>query len=199
MAQWSWVWYLAKRESRRTSRRLLVAGLGVILVLSVMNEFMVAGLSLAAIGIVVLHLFVLGFLLRLLRNRLALPTLESRALIECGMEFETLSEKEREKLQKLQSRDALMGRVHWDERDAELQMRAEAAAYRLLKPGLVMIIAGFWVACWWGGFQVSDASVGKAAICFTWLVFVVLALPTVVRLWTQADEVGEPVVVGREA
>jgi hypothetical protein len=199
MAQWGWVWYLARRESRRISRRVLVVGLGAILALDVRGEFMVAGSSLPPAGIVLIHLFVLGFLVRLLRNYLALPTLESRALLEYGLEFESLSEQQREKLQRLHSCDALMGRVPWDERDIELQMRADAAAYRLLMPGFVVLLAGFWAACWWDCIPIGGANLGKTAICFTWLVFVVLALPTVVRLWTQPDEVGEPAVVEREA
>jgi hypothetical protein len=200
MAKESWFWYLPKREFRRFSRRALVVVWTAMITVWASMGFRVTRndvvFALLQTGLVV----ALAWLVfRMLRNRLAQPTLESRALMEYGTKFDALTEEQREDLNKRQSRDALAGRVQKDEREAELQLQAESTAYRLLRPGLAIVVAGYWLGCLFGPFASIRETLARTAIIFTWLAVGVLVLPTMVRMWTQPDEVREPVVVEREA
>jgi hypothetical protein len=133
-----------------------------------------------------------------MRIRLAQPTLEDRAVMEYGSEFDDLTERQRGDLFHQQIRDGFMGSVRHDEREAALRMRSEGAAYRLLRPGLVVVVAIYWLVCLLGPFAAEREMLGMTAIAFTWLAAAVLVLPTLVRMWTQPDEVGEPKVVTME-
>ena len=70
-------------------------------------------------------------------------------------------------------------------------MKAEGAAYRLLRPGLVVVVAAYWAVCLLGPFEAIREPLAITAIAFTWLAVAVLVLPTMVRMWTQPNEVGE--------
>jgi hypothetical protein len=132
---------------------------------------------------------------RAMRIRLAQPTMEDRAAVEYEAEFDALTERQRADLFNQQIRDGFMGSVRHDEREVELRMRSEDAAYRLLRPGLVVVVAGYWAVCLMGPFATEREMLAVTAIAFTWLAASVLVLPTMLRMWTQPDEVGEPRVV----
>jgi hypothetical protein len=200
MTKESWLWYLPKREFRRFSRRALVVVWTAMITLWASMGFRATRndavfFALLQTGLIVALAW---FVFRMLRNRLAQPTLESRALMEYGTKFDALTEQQREELDKRQSRDALMGRVQKDEREAEVQLQAEGTAYRLLRPGLAIVVAAYWVGCLFGPFTPIRETLAKTAIIFTWLAVVILVLPTMVRMWTQPDEAGEPRVVAME-
>jgi hypothetical protein len=132
---------------------------------------------------------------------LAQPTLEDTALMQHGAEFDELTVQQREHLFQRKFRDFILGRVHKDEREAELRLRAEGVAYRLLRPGLVIMVAAYWAVCLLGPFEPVRQTLAITAIAVTWLAVAVLVLPTMVRMWTQPNEVGEPRIVrsGKEA
>ncbi len=123
------------------------------------------------------------------------PTLEDSAMMQHGEEFEALTEREREQLFQQRLRDSLQGKVRTDEREAELQLRAEGVAYRLLRPGLGLVVAGYWAVCLLGPFAETRETLVDTAIAVTWIVVAVLVLPTMVRMWTQPNEVGETQIV----
>lgn len=126
---------------------------------------------------------------------LAQPTLEDSAMMQHGEEFEALSDQEREQLFQQRLRDSLQGKVRMDEREAELQLRAEGAAYRLLRPGLTLVVAGYWAVCLLGPFEAVREMLVISAIAVTWIAVAVLVLPTMVRMWTQPNEAGETRIV----
>ena len=126
---------------------------------------------------------------------LAQPTLDDSAMMQHGEEFEALTDQEREELFQQRLRDSLQGKVRTDEREAELQLHAEGAAYRLLRPGLALVVAGYWAACLLGPFAKVRETLVDTAIAVTWIAVAVLVLPTMVRMWTQPNEVGETRIV----
>jgi len=130
------------------------------------------------------------------RIGLAQPTLEDSAQMQHGVEFDALTNPEREQLFQERLRDFMLGRVHRDEREAELRLRAEGAAYRLLRPGLVVVVAAYWAVCLLGPFEAVRETLAITAVVMTWIAVAVLVLPTMVRMWTQPDQVpGEPRLV----
>jgi hypothetical protein len=130
------------------------------------------------------------------RIGLAQPTLEDSAQMQHGVEFDALTNPEREQLFQGRLRDFVLGRVHRDEREAELRLRAEGAAYRLLRPGLVVVVAAYWAVCLLGPFEAERETLAVTAVVVTWIAVAVLVLPTMVRMWTQPDQVpGEPQLV----
>jgi len=126
-----------------------------------------------------------------MRIGLAQPTLEDSAVMQFGSELEMLTEKQCEELYERRFRDFLMGRACKDERESELRLKAEGAAYRLLRPSLIVIVAAYWAVCLLGPFESIREPLAITAIAFTWLAVAVLVLPTMVRMWTQPNEVGE--------
>jgi hypothetical protein len=202
LLEWSKIRRFQRWENSRRARRVLV--LGWILLLGLFGWVTLIPTRASAFlalenAVLFLGVAWLGF--RAMRIRLAQPTLEDRAVMEYGAEFDELTERQRGEIFSRQIRDGFRGSVRQDEREAELRLRSEGAAYRLLRPGLVVVVAGYWAVCLLGPFAVVRAMLAVTAVVFTWLAFVVLVLPTMVRMWTQPDDVGEPRVVamGREA
>jgi hypothetical protein len=135
---------------------------------------------------------------RAMRIGLAQPTIEDSALTHFGVAFEALSNRQREELFQWRFRDFIFGRLHKDEREAELRMRAEVAAYRLLKPGLAVAGAAYWAICLLGPFESVRGTLVVTAVAYTWLAIAILVLPTMIRMWTQPNEAGETHIVSTE-
>jgi hypothetical protein len=133
-----------------------------------------------------------------MRVGMAQPSLEDSAILQYGLGFDALSEKQCDDLYQKRFMDFLLGRACKDEREAELRLRAEGAAYRLLRPALAIAVAGYWAVCLLGPFESIREPLAITAIAFTWLAVAVLVLPTMVRMWTQPNEVGEIRAIGRE-
>jgi hypothetical protein len=112
-------------------------------------------------------------------------------LMEYGAEFDVLKEKQRGDLFQRAVRDGLFGRVKVDEHEAEMRLRAQGAAYRLLGPALLVFLMGYWAVCLLGPFGATRTAVAVTAVVVTWLVALVLAAPTMIRMWTQPDEMEE--------
>jgi hypothetical protein len=196
LLEWSKIQRFQRWENSRRARRVLVVGW--ILLLGVFARVTLIPMRVSAVlGLENAVLF-LGFAwwgFRAMRIRLAQPTLEDRAVMEYGAEFDELTERQRGEVFNRQIRDGFRGSVRHDEREAELRLRSEGTAYRLLRPGLVVVVAVYWAVCLLGPFAAVREMLAVTAIVFTWLAFMVLVLPTMVRMWTQPDEVGEPRVV----
>jgi hypothetical protein len=138
---------------------------------------------------------VMGLAVRALRIGFAQVSLEDRAMMEHGEEFDALKEKQRGEIFQRAVRHGLFGRVKVDEREAEHRLRAQGAAYRLLGPALVVFVAGYWGVCLFGPFEATRSALAVTAVVVTWLVALVLAAPTMIRMWTQPDEPGENAAV----
>jgi hypothetical protein len=139
----------------------------------------------------------MGLAIRAQRIGFAQVSLEDRALIDYGTEFDALKEKQRGDIFQRAVRDGLLGRVKVDEHEAEQRLRAQGAAYRLLGPALAVFVTGYWAVCLLGPFQATRNALAVTAVVVTWLAALVLATPTMIRMWTQPDEPGETAAVGR--
>ena len=197
--EWTKIRQLSRYGRSRGSRRLLVVawvgllGFDAWVALFCARQWTALGL----LSSVILLSFA-WFAFHRMRISLAQPTLEDRAVMEYGAEFDALQEKQRGEIAQQAIRDNLRGRIWLDEREAELRLQSEGAAYRLLRPGLVIVIAVYWAVCLLGPFEAIREALTVTAIAFTWLAVAVLVLPTMVRMWTQPNEVGEPRIAGAE-
>jgi hypothetical protein len=135
---------------------------------------------------------------RAMQTGLAQPTLEDDALMQHGEPFDALTSERRQQLLQQRSKDLLLGRIHRDEREAELRLAAEGTAYRLLRPGLVLVVAAYWAVCLLGPFAAVRETLAITGLAVTWIAIAVLVLPTMVRMWTQPNEVGDPQIVNAE-
>jgi uncharacterized SAM-binding protein YcdF (DUF218 family) len=135
---------------------------------------------------------------RAMQTGLAQPTLEDDALMQHGEPFDALTSEQRQQLLQQRSKDLLLGRIHRDEREAELRLAAEGTAYRLLRPGLVLVVAAYWAVCLLGPFAAVRETLAITGLAVTWIAIAVLVLPTMVRMWTQPNEVGDPQIVNAE-
>ena len=137
----------------------------------------------------------MGLTVRAMRIGFAQVSLEDRAVMQYGAEFDALQEKQRGDIFQQAVRDGLFGRVKVDEHEAEQRLRAQGAAYRLLGPALVVFVAGYWAVCLFGPFAATRSALAVTAVVVTWLSALVLAAPTMIRMWTQPDEPEETAVV----
>jgi hypothetical protein len=144
----------------------------------------------------VTQLLITWLAFRSMRIGLAQPTIEDSALLQFGLTFDALSNRQREELFQRRFRNFIFGRLHVDEREAELRMRSEVAAYRLLRPGLVIVGAAYWGVCLLGPFESVRGTLVVTAVAYTWLAVAILVLPTMIRMWTQPNEAGETSIVG---
>jgi hypothetical protein len=182
----------AKRRMRRllTLSWLPVLAFEIAVSLRVVRLDPWAGLMSAA-----LLTMVMGLAVRALRIGFAQVSLEDRAVMEHGAEFDALKETQRGEIFQRAVRDGLFGRVKVDEREAEQRLRAQGAAYRLLGPALLVFVVGYWSVCLFGPFEATRSALAVTAVVVTWLAALVLAAPTMIRMWTQPDEPGESTAV----
>ncbi len=182
-------------KSQRTRRLLAVLWVPALAFEIAVNLRMVrlepwAGLM-SAVWLTVLT----GLAVRALRVGFAQVSLEDRAVLEYGAEFDALKEKQRGEVFQRAVRDGLFGRVKVDEHEAQQRLRAQGSAYRLLGPALVVFVAGYWAVCLLGPFEATRSALAVTAVVVTWLSALVLAAPTMIRMWTQPDEPGETAAI----
>jgi len=186
-------------KSRRARRVLVVLWIPLLAFWAHLALLHVGGDRMDSVNaslVVLITLFLVWVGFRAMRISLAQPSLEDRAVVDYGAEFAALKKKQRAELFQKQTREAIMGNVPQDEREADLRRRSEATAYRFLRPLLAVVIAAWWAVCLYGRFE--DAVRGmltRTAIAVTFLAVAVLVLPTMIRMWTQPDAPGEPKLV----
>jgi hypothetical protein len=191
------IWHNSKWGNKRSVRRLSVL-LWIGLLLYEPWQLAHVAHSVAPLGIlpellipVLTQLAILWFAFRSMRIGLAQPTLEDSAVMHYDTQFDNLTTRQFDELNRDRFRNFLLGRVHPDEREAELRLQAEGAAYRVLRPTLLAAIAIYWAVCLLGPFAEIRETLVITAIAFTWLAVTVLVLPTMIRMWTQPNEVGD--------
>jgi hypothetical protein len=187
--EWAKVRKISPAGKRRT-RRLLFALLWVpVLAFEIAVSLHVVRLDpwagLISTGWLVV---LLGLWVRSLRIGFAQVSLEDRAVMEYGAEFDALKEKQRGEIFQRAVRDGLFGRVKVDEHEAERRLQAQGAAYRLLGPALLVFVAGYWAVCLFGPVEPARSALAVTAVVVTWLAALVLAAPTMIRMWTQPDD-----------
>ncbi len=194
--EWAKVRKLSRTANRRTRRLFTLLWVPALALEIAVSLWVVridawAGLMSAAWLTVLM-----GLAVRALRIGFAQVSLEDRAVMKYGAEFDVLKEKQRGEIFQRAVRDGILGRVTVDEHEAEQRLRAQGAAYRLLGPALVVFVAGYWAVCLLGPFAAMRTALAVTAVVVTWLAALVLAAPTMIRMWTQPDEPEETVAVG---
>jgi hypothetical protein len=128
------------------------------------------------------------------RNPLVVKSLDDRAQVRHGVNFDELSEAEQKEI--LQ-RYRVWGYVvdpdrNPDERRIALRLHANEAAFRFLRVALPIFAAAYWMVYLWAPSGKWRETLTDSPVLIMWLVVFVLNLPTVIELWTEPDEAGEP-------
>jgi hypothetical protein len=133
--------------------------------------------------------------LRVMRGELDQTTLEDRALMEYGTPFAALEEQQRVDLYRRQTRGDFRHDISSDERETRLRLYSTDAAYRILSPSIAALIAAYWAFCLLAPFTKQRITLLLTAVVFTWIAVAIIALPTLIRSWTEPDDPGEPKLV----
>lgn len=129
---------------------------------------------------------------------LPVSSLDDRAMVEYGVEFERLGEPQQKELLKRYRVGTYLLNYFPDEyehaRELDWHMRAYAVL-RWLLPAMVMI--------YWAGWRLLPEGGVRAAwtngpVVLFWVFLLVLALPQILQMWMEPDEVEEPRVVTME-
>jgi hypothetical protein len=129
---------------------------------------------------------------------LRVSSLDDRAMVEHGVEFERLGEGEQKDLLKRYRVGTYLLGDYPDEYEAALEREAHLRAYgvmRWLLPVLAVVYWAGWRLLPVGGMRDRWTD---GPVVLTWVLLLVLALPQIVRMWTEPDAVGEPRVVAME-
>lgn len=134
------------------------------------------------------------------RNQRILPvsSLDDRAMVEHGVEFERLGEVEQKDLLKRYRVGRYLRNYFPDEREEELEQESKERAYGVLRwllPGIAVV--------YWAGWRFLPVGSVRAhwtdgPVVMAWALLLVLVMPQVVRMWTEPDEVGDPKIVAME-
>jgi hypothetical protein len=198
----SYAFRQARRRQRRRSRRIQVAVFFVLMLMGLTygGHPLTWGNAGTILQPYVWAVILIFFFWRRLRV-VPVSSLDDRAVTEYGMEFEQLGDAEQKKLLKgYRVGTYLMGSLA-DERDGVREQEARHRAYAVMQWLLPVLAVIYWV-----GWRLLPA--GRVQMCWTdgpvvltWVSLLVLALPQILQMWTEPDEVGEPrvVVMEREA
>ena len=129
---------------------------------------------------------------------------EDLAVLDYGVSYDKLTASQRREIAVRHRAKIFVRCFHADERQSVQLERAERTAYGLVRRAAAAIVIVIWAAYliaperalrWLlqrGGLMVNSP------LMLTWLVMVLIALPMLIRMWTEPDEVGEPRVVALE-
>ena len=129
------------------------------------------------------------------QQTIPVSSLDDRAMLEYGVEFERLGEVEqREILPRYRVGTYLMNYFP-DEREGEQEREAHVQAYDVLRWLLPVIAVVYWVG--WRLMPEGRVRAGwtDGPVVLVWVLLLVLGLPQMIWMWTMPDEVGEPKVV----
>jgi hypothetical protein len=195
----SYAFRQARKRQRRRSRRIQV---------SVFFMFMLLGLTYGGrpltwenAGILLPPYFwalILVFSSWRQQRLVPVSSLDERAVVEHGVEFERLGDTEqKELLNRYRVGTYLLGNLP-DERDGVQEREARHEAYEVMR-WLLPLLA----VIYWAGWRLLPE--GRVRECWTdgpvvlaWVLLLVLALPQILQMWTEPDVVGEPKLVSAE-
>ena len=135
------------------------------------------------------------------RRALPVSSLDDRAMLEHGAEFEKLGQAEQKDLLKRYRVGTYLMGYFPDEYEEARERESHLRSYGVLRWLLPILAAVYWV-----GWRVLPDGGIRAAwtdgpVVLFWVLLLVLALPQILQLWTEPDDMGEPRVLamGREA
>jgi hypothetical protein len=144
--------------------------------------------------------YALGRIFRMWRWQQALPvsSLDDRAVLEYGVEFERLNETQQREILRRYRVGTYLLNYFPDELESAREAESHLQAYEVMKVLLPSIAVVYWL-----GWDLLPAGWFRAGwtdgpVVLTWVLLLVLALPQLIRMWTEPDEVGEPMVVTME-
>lgn len=128
-------------------------------------------------------------------------SLDDRAVFEFGAEFEKLEKTQQQEILRRYRVGTYLLNYFPDEFEAAREAESHLRAYGVMKVLLPSIAVVYWAGWKWlpeGRFRLGWTD---GPVVLTWVLLLVLALPQMIQMWTEPDEVGEPRVVrvGREA
>jgi hypothetical protein len=131
-------------------------------------------------------------------------SVEDRAVLEYGTSYDKLTPQERREMLLRYRVELLSQPFRPDEWQTAQHERAERTAFRLLRRSAVAVTVAGWAVYlmapkialgWWLRWR---GLLVDSPLALLWMAMALFALPTLVRMWTQPDEVGEPRVVTME-
>ena len=137
-------------------------------------------------------------LLRSTRRNFSCVSLEDRAQMKYGKAFAELTVMEQDRVKWSWGRQLREPGSGLDERDAAMARDAEGRAFWILRRGLPMFVAVYWVVCLSTSTGPVRVGLLVSAVAISGVVMAVLALPEVIRVWTMPDDAAEPQVVTME-
>jgi len=135
--------------------------------------------------------------MRFARRAISLVSRDDQARMQYGKSFDELTEMQKDRV-KWQIREQFKGgRV--DERERTLQREAEGHAFRIVKAGLILFIAAYWVVC--ECLPMGPVRLGMlvSAVTFSGVVILASVLPVVIRGWAEPADAPEPQILERES
>jgi hypothetical protein len=131
------------------------------------------------------------------RERLVVKSLDDRAQVRHGVNFDQLSDAEQKEILR---RYRVWGYVldpDWnpDERQRALRLHANESAFRFLRKALPCFAAAYWMVYLWVPAGQWRESLMDSPVLIMWLVVFVINLPALIEMWTEPDEIGESRVV----
>jgi hypothetical protein len=133
--------------------------------------------------------------------RLAGTSMEDRAMLEFGIPYDKLKTEQRGPLMERYRAELLKRCFYPDERQIADQERAERTAWGLLKRAAILIAVVVWAVY----LLAPEGALGRllqaaemlldSPLALTWMVIALIALPTLIRLWTEPDQADEPILV----
>jgi hypothetical protein len=134
------------------------------------------------------------------RRVVPVSSLDDRAMVEYGVVFDELGEVEQKALLRRYQVGTYLMNFYPDERETEQRGAAHLRAYDLMKVLLPSLAVVYWAG--WHLLPAGRVRAGwtNAPVMLTWMFLLVLALPQMVQMWTEPDEVSvaEPRVIERE-
>jgi hypothetical protein len=146
------------------------------------------------------YIWAIGQIFGYWRRMRTLPvsSLDDRAMVEYGVEFEQLGEAQQKDLLRRYRVGTYLLDYFPDEREGAQERESQMQAYAMLR-WLLPMVAAVYAVGWWllpeGKIRVGWTN---GPVVMTWLFLLVLALPQMIWMWTEPDEVGEPRVVAME-
>jgi hypothetical protein len=133
--------------------------------------------------------------------RLAGMGKEDPSMLEYGIPYDKLKIEQRRPLVVRYRAELLKRCFYPDERQIAEQERAERMAFRLLRRTAILIAVVVWAVYLiapegaFGRLLQSAEILLHSPLIMTWMVIALLALPTLIWLWAEPGDAGEPAVV----
>lgn len=122
-------------------------------------------------------------------------SLDDRAMREYGVEFEQASEAQQKSLLSRYRVGTYLYGYCPDEYEETQERESHQRAYAALRVILPSVVVVYWI-----GWKLLPEGYARAAwtngpVVLYWLSLLVIALPQIIRLWTEPDDPGEPSLV----